>query len=210
MELTPPRSRLPEGFDALLGGRDYVTPAPWEWHEEGERVVLRPRPGLHPIQWVTGLVLVPAFCCGFYWFLADTQDGGGLVFLTVMCVLIPVFVMAGFLGFHWLQQKRGPWIDFDRGSQTLRLPRVRVELPADEVHLVQVVSGVLNQGGSNPTRVTEVNVIVLRDPEDPERSTAKRYPVVGTHDGPTSREVARRLKELLGKIQESESESAGS
>lgn len=210
MESPSPRPRLPEGFDKLLGDRSYVTPVPWEWHDGAELVLLRPRRRLHPMQWITGLLLVPGFSFAIHWFVADSQNALPPVALTVICILIPILVMAGFLGLHWWQQKRGPWIEFDCASRTLRLPRVPIELSADEVHLVQVISGILSPGGSNPSRVHEVNAVVLGGEGEAGRRSATRYPVVGTLDGAASRDVARRLKELLGKIEERDSASPSS
>jgi len=204
-----PKSRLPKEFKQLAGGLSYTSPAPWEWREDGTLLTLAPRRFAHPIQWVTTLVLLPAFSAAI-WFLLRGRATIPDAALAAILIALPLFVGTAFVLLHLLQARRGPWLTYDSATDELHLVRLGVSLAGSDVHLVQVVSGVLGQGGSNPRRVSEVHVIVVREAAaaggaSDERTTEheptwSRHPLVGTLDSATAREVATRLKRALGKL----------
>lgn len=196
----PVRSRLPEDLRKIAGGLSYSSPPDWVWSEDGPRLVLAPRRWPHPaaLFWVVGGV--PAFCAAIYLALRGrAQVSEGLLLAT--CIVIPVLTILALAVVHELLRRRGPYLVHDADAGTLELCRHGVVLADDEVHLVQTISGVLGQGGSSPSRVAEVNVITVDEPEGGEGEPVwRRYGLVGTHDPRLAREAATVLKRRLGKL----------
>lgn len=181
-----------------MGGRNYVSPVPWIWSDDGRHLALvaRRRPLISHL--VLCLVLLPGLSYGAYSLLAGRSDvNASPGALKAIFIAMPVIVTLIFVLYYWIQWRAGPWLVYDRETRELQLSRAKVTLHADRIHSVQVASGVLNQGGSNPTRVSEVNIIVLGEGATPESPSAERFPVVGTLDVQSSRDVAERLQRAL-------------
>ena len=193
---TPPEPRLPDQLKRISGELSYSSPVPWIWREEGERLTLAPRRWPHPTVLVAVLLGVPGFCAAVWLGLRGRANVSDAL-LATFTILIPIATIAAAALVHHLQTRGGPWLVHAAG--TLALPRAGVTLCDDEVHLVQVVSGVHGQGGSNPIRVSEVHVITVAE-RNGEEPVWRRHGLVGTLDSESAREVARRVKRAIGKL----------